>query len=160
MSVFKLGVRQMFSLLHKKRQKYLRNVNNWVCRNPFKNPFHWFHSVPLKSANTDLLQNPVSSKNSSSLQLEPSFNTRPPLQQHSMNTRSTIIIYQVIRESPRPSLTMSGFKLLCVIGPDRDAVDQALILKSTDTHLFERRTAIIKLLLSSKIMLIQYPEHY
>lgn len=53
---------------------------------------------------------------------------------------------------------MSDFKLLCVTGRDRDPVDQALILKSTDTHLFERHTAIIQLL-SSKIMLIQYVAH-
>lgn len=77
-----------------------------------------------------------------------------------MNTHSIIIIYEVMRESPPLSLTMSGFKLLCVIGPDRDPADRALILKSTNTRLFERRTAITKLLLSSQLMLIQYAAHY
>lgn len=72
-----------------------------------------------------------------------------------MNTRSVIIIYEVIRESPTLSPTMSAFKRLCVIGPDRDPVDRVLV-----PHLLERYTAIIEMLLSSKLMLIQYVTYY
>lgn len=119
------------------------NMNNRLCI--YVGPTLRTHSTGstlFKSANTDLIKNHLSSKN-----LETSFNTCPSLQQHSMSTCSIIIIYEVIRESPPLSLTMSGFKLLCVIGPDRDPVDRALILKSTDTHLLScdyRTSPLIK----------------
>lgn len=111
-----------------------------VHGNNFKNTFRC--STLFISANKNLIKNHLSSKNSkqNSLEWETSFHRCPSLQQqqqqqHSMNTCSIIIIYEVIREPPTLSLTMSGSKLLCVIGPDRDPVNRALILKSTDTHL-------------------------